>query len=321
MRAAVIANASAGRQTAQQKILTALCDRWQGVELYGVAGYGGELLPKTLPEPAPGTYLGRFSEAMTALLAEKPDLLISIGGDGTSAYAADWLLRSGISLPIFGFGAGTANVGPIVTEHDPENMPAPDSLQVVTMGAIEALDSQGNHIAYGFNDLVIGNTLLGSVDGKTVTLDAYAMASEGAKRTCSCLETIAGPEFKARKNGNLLSTAFPKIGQVVAAPIEKEQESFYGRAVTGALCFTPGSPHRAAVYLSNVPIVCCEEAPYAYEEWLLGGQLLLMEGDTLQLEGLAPTVCAVADGNPYLLPDGSVTLRYVPNLLKVLTRR
>jgi hypothetical protein len=321
MRAAVIANASAGRQTAQQKILTALCDRWQGVELYGVAGYGGEWLPKTLPEPAPGTYLGRFSEAMTSLLAEKPDLLVSIGGDGTSAYAADWLLRNGISLPIFGFGAGTANVGPIVTEHDPEDMPAPDCLQVVTMGAIEALDGNGNHIAYGFNDLVLGNTLLGSVDGQTVTLDAYAMASEGAKRTCRCLETIAGPEFKAQKNGNPLPAAFPKIGQLVASAIEKEQESFYGRAVTGLLCFTPGSPHRAAVYLSSVPIVTCEEAPYGYEEWMVGAQILLQEGDTLHLEGLAPTVCAVADGNPYLLPDGSVTLRYVPNLLKVLTRR
>lgn len=321
MRAAVIANASAGRQTAQREILKTLCERWSGVALYGVAGYGGELLPETLPEPAPGTYLGRFSEAMTSLLAKEPDLLISIGGDGTSAYAADWLLRNGIRLPIFGFGAGTANVGPIVTEHDPADLPEPDDLEVVTMGAIEALDAGGNHIAYGFNDLVLGNTLLGSVDGQTVTLDAYAMASEGAKRTCGCLETIAGPTFTVRKNGSELPTRFAKIGQLVASTIEKEQESFYGRAVTGLLCFTPGSPHRAAVYLSTVPIISCVESPEGFEDWMCGAQLLLQEGDTLQVEGLAPTVCAVADGNPYLLPGGSVTLRYVPNLLKVLTRR
>ena len=58
-----------------------------------------------------------------------------------------------------------------------------------------------------------------------------------------------------------------------------------------------------------------------YSGFLTGSQLLLKEGDRLRLEGLAPEICAVADGNPHLVPEGIVTLQYVPKCLRVLRRR
>lgn len=318
-KVAVIANSSAGRQSAQGRILSALQEKWPQAAFYGVAGYGGELLPQCLPGPESGSYLGKFSQVMEVLLERSPDILVTVGGDGTAAYAADWLLRNGICLPIFGIGAGTANVGPIVTERDADNIPALEELEPVQMGAIEALQTDGTHIAYGFNDMVLGNTLLGSENGQTVTFDAYAMAAEGAKRTCQCLRSIAGESFSVEKNGTALPTKLPNVGQIVASTVERE--NFYGRAVTGLLCFTPGSPFQAAVYVSTVPIITCEESPEGFDDWLCGAQLLLQPGDTLALKGLAPTVCAVADGNPYVLPEGNVLLRYTPNLLTVLIRR
>ena len=318
-KVAVIANSSAGRQSIQSRILGALQEKWPQAALYGVAGYGGELLPDALPGPESGSYLEKFSKVMEILLERSPDILVTVGGDGTAAYAADWLLRNGIDLPMFGMGAGTANVGPIVTERNPENIPVLEELIPVQMGAVEALQPDGTHIAYGFNDLVLGNTLLGSENGQTVTFDAYAMAAEGAKRTCKCLRSIAGENFTVEKNGAVLPTKLPNVGQIVASTVERE--NYYGRAVTGLLCFTPGSPFQAAVFVSTVPIITCEESPEGFDDWLSGAQLLLQPGDDLILRGLAPTVCAVADGNPYVLPEGNVLLRYHPNLLTVLKRR
>lgn len=319
MRAAVIANPAAGRQTAQREILETLCKRWKDAELIGVAGFGGEDLPETLPAPQSERYLDRFSEAMTALTEKTPEVLVAVGGDGTAAYAAEYLLAHGLRIPIFGIGAGTANVGPIVTEHDPNGLPTPDELRTVFIGAVEALSPDGLHIAYGFNDLVLGNTLLGSVDGETVTLDAFAMASDGSKRVCPCLDSVAGKAFSVSKNGALLPTAFPKVGQIIASTVERE--SYYGRAVTGILCYTPDSPCQAAVCLTSVPIITCGENREGFTDWLTCGQLLLEPKDTVAICGLADGVCAVADGNPYLLPEKRVLLRYVPELLQILIRR
>ena len=318
-KVAVIANSSAGKQTAQVKILTALQKKWPEAALYGVAGYGGELLQDTLPGPQAGAYLEKFSFAMESLMAREPDVLVTIGGDGTAAYAADWLLRRNLSVPMFGLGAGTANVGPIVTERDPENIPALEELVPEQMGAVEALTVDGQHIAYGFNDLVLGNTLLGSENGQMVTFEAYAMAAEGARSVCKCLPSIAGPDFTVEKNGTVLPTILPNVGQLVASTVERE--NYYGRAVTGLLCFTPGTPFQASVYVSTIPIITCEESPAGFEDWMCGAQLLLQPGDRLILRGLAPKVCAVADGNPYVLPGGNVLLQYKPNLLTVLKRR
>ncbi len=318
-KVAVIANSSAGKQTQQAKILNALQKKWPQAALYGVAGYGGELLGDTLPGPAEGAYLEKFSKVMEALLERSPDILVTIGGDGTAAYAADWLLRRNISVPMFGMGAGTANVGPIVTERDPENIPSLEELIPEQMGAVEALTPEGEHIAYGFNDLVLGNTLLGSENGQMVTFEAYAMAAEGKRRVCKCLPSIAGPDFTAEKNGVKLAAKLPNVGQLIASTVERE--NFYGRAVTGLLCFTPGTPYQASVFVSAVPIVTCEESSEGFDDWFCGAQLLLQPGDKLILRGLANTVCAVADGNPYVLPEGNVLLEYKPNLLTVLKRR
>lgn len=319
MRVACIANSSAGRQLAQGRMLTALQAKWQDAQLCGVTGYGGNYLEDTMPGPESGSYLEKFYRAMELLMSRQPDMLVAVGGDGTSAYAADWLLRNRIDIPILGLGAGTANVGPIVTERDPDDLPHWKELVPVRTGAIEALQPDMTHIAYGFNDLVLGNSLLGTVDGNMVVLEAAAMARTGAKIQCRCLESIAAEDFIVIKNGKPLPTRFDCVGQIIASTVEAE--NFYGRAVTGLLCFTPGTPCQGAVFLSAKPIVTNEEYPEGFADWFRGAQLLLGPGDILQIRGLHPQVCAVADGNPYLLPDRNVLLRYVPNLFTILKRR
>ena len=64
-----------------------------------------------------------------------------------------------------------------------------------------------------------------------------------------------------------------------------------------------------------------EEDDAGFASWRTGGQLLLAEGAKLTLEGLRQEICAVTDGNPYLLPGGSVTLQYEPDVIRVMKRR
>ena len=110
---------------------------------------------------------------------------------------------------------------------------------------------------------------------------------------------------------------FP-AAQMIVSPVAPDR--FYGRAYTGLLCYTPGSPYQAAAYVSPHPAVSMEEDDAGFSSWRPGAQLLLSEADFLRLDHLRSDVCAVADGNPYLLPEGSVTLHYVPDLIRVLKR-
>ena len=178
MKIAVLANINAGggkAKTALAKIVKA----WSGHELFGAAGFGGEMLPRCLIPGAAEGYVPRLAAAVKALLAVRPKLFVTVGGDGAAAYAAECLIRERSTVPILGIGAGTANAGPIVS-FTADDLPDPESLKKVKLGAVEARDGEGKHIAYGFNDLVIGNTFLGtSPEGETKTYAAKALAASG----------------------------------------------------------------------------------------------------------------------------------------------
>ena len=320
MKIAVLANRSAGGGKAAD-VLKKMQTVWASHTLLGVTGFGGELLPTCLtPEKPEKKYLPALRRAVKRLLAEKPDLFVTVGGDGTAAYAAEELLRLGSTVPLFGIGTGTANVGPIVSCRAGDPLPDPSDLKPERLGAVEALTLSGEHIAYGFNDLVLGNTFLGTDEnGETVTFGAAALAEEGNLKKAKPLGQILKPEGIFRKNlADLPALAYP-AAQLIAAPLE--QDSYYGRAVTGLLCYTPGSPFQAALYISPVPVVSMEENTAGFDSWLPGGQLLLEEGDLVTAEHLEDRVCVIADGNPYTIPENGVGIRYISALLSVLARR
>ena len=323
MKIAVFANMKAGGGKAAPAVIQRICDAWskrQDVELFGVKGFGGEMLPRHLAkEDEPFGYLPRLNAAVCALLREEPDILLTVGGDGAAAYAAECVIRQGSKVPILAIGAGTANVGPIVS-FAADELPEPEALETVSLGAVEASDGEGRHIAFGFNDIVIGNTFLGtSPEGKTKTYQARALAECGALTEASPVKTIFKEGICMSLDGKLMAPPPYAVAQLVASPLGADR--FYGRAVTGLLCYTPDSPYRAALYISPHPVVSMEEDDAGFTGWRTGGQLLLTADDALRLEKLSDDVCVVADGNPYLLPSGSVTLHYEPDVIRVLKRR
>lgn len=317
MKIAVLANIGSGSGKSRAAILDIARD-WVNEEVFGVKGYGGECLSRCLEAPKAEGYIAGFEAALQRIVREEPDFLTLVGGDGTAAYAADWLIRNGIDLPMFGIGTGTANVGPIITEKPGGKLPDPRKLRERKADALEVQTSDRKHLCYGFNDLVLGNTFLGTKDGQTVTFRASALAAEGRLETAKAAPALGGKLLAAWINGKALD--FPFLpAQIILSPLDQKQ--FYGRAVTGLLCYTPGSPYRAALYMSPRPIVSCEESSAGFDSFLPGAQLLLSERDELTIAGLDKEICAVADGNPYLISDGTVKLKLKAKAARILCRR
>ena len=283
-----------------------------GADLFG----GNELKPDILLNIQDAPFMERLTAAIDAVSAYNPDLYVVAGGDGIAAYVADRLLSKAPQCkPHFvGVAMGTANVGPIIT-FTAEQLAAltPDMLRFESCGAVEAFTG-GIHAAYGFNDIVLGNTLLATVNGTTCTVSAAAMYTDGSKLPVSPHAHL-GSEICIAKNGNAIPAGLSAISQIILSTLERER--LYGRAVAGILCFTQGTPEQAAMLLSQRPLVTISYDPRGYEEFSLSSQLLFNKDDRLSVSGLFDDVMIIADGNPIPLMQGSAEFRYLPDIIRI----
>lgn len=320
MRAAVLVNPFAGGADAIEAVFSAVNEFLRPCEVVSARGFGGEQIRSAFccDEPS-GDYRPRLFAAVDSLAAQEPDFFLVAGGDGFAAYVADRLLKTGFVRPrILGVAMGTANVGPIVCRTAGELYGAsPESLAFEGCGAIEAFDG-GESLAYGFNDIVLGNTILGTVDGRAQTILAGAMAENGQKIPAAPLEDIGG-QLAIVKNGVRAPSPLPHTAQIVVSAVERER--LYGRAVSGMLCFTSWTSARAALLLSERPLVVTDYDPRGFETPALSAQILFGEEDTLVLEGLLQEVLVITDGNPYLRRNRPVTLCYRPNVVEIVRCR
>ncbi len=319
MKAAVLLNPQAGGAGRLGEVASAVGALVSGHASIGVTGYGGEILrPGTLlPRPAQTGYLPALHAAVDALASHEPDVYIVAGGDGMAAYVADRLVTRGLRPRLLGVRMGTANVGPIIdfdaAELDGLSL---DTLAFAPCGAVEALDGTA-HVAFGFNDVVVGNTLLSTVDGQAVTVSARALAEEGKLVPEAPLASI-GPALTVVKNGLETPSALSGVSQAVVSCLERENLS--GRAVSGMLCFTGSGPERAALTLSSRPLVVLAPDPRGFARPAAMEQLLFSACDTLSLRGASPEALIVADGNPYTRRAAEIGFRYAPAIIETARR-
>ena len=319
MRIGVLVNPSAGHGQRAQAVISRLEERWQGHELLTVAGPDAPCFSRAelLPEPA-GGYVEKLFGSVRALLAAGTELIVTLGGDGTAAYAAEALGDSRKAVPLLGVGLGTANVGPIVTLGGDDPIPPIESLCFVPGDAIAVCD-HGRRIAAGYNDVVLGNTYLATVDGQTVTADGQALLKEGKVLRGKPLSNVFGPDARVTKNGRPLPVSLPAVGQAIAAPLV--QDRLYGRAVHGIYCYAPDSPTQGALTLSARPLVSYEPDDRGYDAFAPEERLLFSAADEIAVTGLDPSVLAVCDGNPWPIAGGALTLRYIPQDVLIAKRR
>ena len=294
-----------------------LSESWNGHSLFGASGFGGEFFPEEIKPDAPegAGYGARVGHAALSLIDGGAEMLALLGGDGTAAYVADAMIRSNrADIPIFGIAMGTANVGPIIS-HDAlkKGLPAVERLQSVKAGAVEAFDGE-RRVSYGFNDIVIGDTLLATLDGETITADAALLAKEGRIERREPGRCIA-ERVTIRKNGVLSETSMAAISQIIASPVDRDD--FYGRAVTGILCHSPHTPDKAAILFSPHPIVTMAPDDYGFKRPARSETMLFGEDDAIVLSGIDKEALIIADGNPFLRGERDIRLRYMPEIVTI----
>lgn len=317
MRAAVLMNPLSGGADRLPIVCSAIRSFLSGYEIIGADLFGGDVLePHIMLNIQDAPFMERLTAAIDAVSEYHPDLYVLAGGDGIAAYVADRLLsRDPSCRPSFvGVAMGTANVGPIITFTAEELAElTPDMLRFESCGAVEAFTG-GSHAAYGFNDIVLGNTLLATVNGTTCTVSAAAMYKDGSKLPVLPHPHL-GDKLSVAKNGKTIASHLHTTAQIILSTVERER--LYGRAVAGVLCFTQDTEEQAAMLLSQRPLVMISYDPRGYEEFALSSQLLFNKNDKLEVNGLFDDVMIIADGNPIPLMDGCAEFRYLPDIIRI----
>lgn len=271
-----------------------------------------------LSVPRSRGYVEELSAATRALCNWKPELLVCIGGDGLASYVADAMLASGADIPMTGIAAGTANVGPIIGVQASAlcdcAKAATGDFMLARAGAVEAR-SGGRHLGYGFNDVIIAESFLGTLDGKMVNLSAAAMLADGKKLAAVPAADIVTEDFSVRVDGQrcALPEFLPK--QIVASMLRNGELS--GRAMAGVLCSASYAGGLAALALLDTIVVKTGDPDRGFGNFAHSAHMVFGRERCVELSGLAGAAFAIIDGNPWPVSKGTVELAALPDLATV----
>ena len=264
--------------------------------------------------------------AVTRWLADEAasagvDALVVVGGDGTLADAAFAILEGGHQCPILGIGAGSTNVGDLITCRADE-LANLDQADFVTE-SLHALIALCNDqiLALAFNDVVIGSTVLGTLEGNVVDLDATALL-EGEKTPGQpqSIATTSALVTKASGDKVVQVAQGPSVGTIIAG--FAHQNRFYGKAIVGGVCLTSLVGLPAGCLVCEQPIVRMhlERSDLEAQEPLRSAYVSLSEADAIHVAGVSPPAVLCADGNPLvsLQPGDVAQIRVRMNAVDVL---
>lgn len=263
-------------------------------------------------EPRGTGYVQDIEDMVEHALKNDVDLFITAGGDGTASYVASAAIKlqkeGSEPIRILSYPAGTENIGPIV--HKLNNIKTNDlyGMKEVKLDAIEV--SLGNHIlGYGFNDVIIGNTYLGTLDGNVVNLDARALALEGRKKRTSVSHNIVTDDFKVELNGERMNI-HNRILQICISPLQFMSK--VPHVVLGGLMFGIGYDHAATLALLDRNLTDTEVSNWDIHCITNATHLCFDENDTLKLSGFTENAQIIIDGNPFVRTEEEITLRLRP---------
>ena len=265
-----------------------------------------------LPPVPEKSYPLKFDEFASRAFAEGAEVIVTVGGDGVASYAATAIIRQGLDMGILGIPAGTANAGPIVrADHSEDSLDWSrrlDSIEVSCAGKV---------LGYGFNDVILGKSFLGTLDGRLVNLSARAMAQKGEALELADPDiTVAGKDFSVVLNGQ--AQEVPSVGDVKQICVSTlHQDRLMCRAIFGGLLESTGMEAPAAIALLDKNVTDARPGTWSKKMFRRTAHLCFGAGDTVEIEGLADGVCVIIDGNPFVLEDRRITVRCVPDSVKV----
>ena len=293
-------------------VVRKLCDFFSGDEL--LVTDEGLLFPAlpvsyVVPEEAQG-YFAVIRARVKALAAAGAERFISVGGDGTATYVRNAMHELGLNLPILGVAAGTANVGPIVsvTLEQLEGRHISETTEVCYDGI--AVYEKNRFISLAFNDLIVGDTFLGTVNGQTCSLSVRALLEKGEHTPVKPAEHIVTDDFAVELNGVDQIPNTKIIRQIVLAPVA--HESHYGRAVYSVVGKCDWCEKKGVIALCDYIAVSFEEDGTGVDRFSTTQYLIFGPNDQVTLHGFTEDACLICDGNPYLLSGDRFSVRYEP---------
>ena len=312
MKTALLYNYKAGKGLPAELVVRKLCDFFSGDEL--LVTDEGLLFPAlpvsyVVPEETQG-YFDAIKAKVKALADAGAVRFVSVGGDGSATYVKNAMYELGINFPILGVAAGTANVGPIVsvTLEQLEGRHISEAKEVCYDGI--AVYVKDKFISLAFNDLIVGDTFLGTIDGQTCSLSVRALLERGEHTPVKPAEHIVTDGFVIELNGKELVPNREIIRQIVLSPVA--HESHYGRAVYGPVGKCDWCEKKGVIALCDYIAVSFEEDGTGVDRFSSTQYLIFGPNDQVALRGFTEDACLVCDGNPYLMPSDRFAVRYEP---------
>lgn len=321
MKTALFYNPKAGSKLPPSLVLSRLAAFFEGDELLAadsaLLGFG---VPLTAVE-ASTQGLGYFETILArvrALAEAGAERFACVGGDGTATYLRTALYLLGLDLPILGVAAGTANVGPIISVRleDLEGRHVSEARETGCDG-VAVLDREGGLVSLAFNDLIVGDTFLATVDGQSCNVSVHALLDAGELTPQTPREDLIRPDFHVELNGRTIAPALKDVRQIVISSVA--QESHYGRAVYGPIGKCDWSEKKGLIALCDHIAVTFEENDAGTERFSAMQYLLFGPGDSVALRGFVPEAALVCDGNPYKLVGDAFAVRYEKHLVRIIT--
>ena len=286
-------------------------------------GQQGELAASNAVVKQPPELSGRAATQWLAREAASAEVeaLVVVGGDGTFADVAFAIFNSEFRCPILGIGAGSTNVGGLLTCKANEIVELGRADYVVD--SIHALIANYNDqdLALAFNDVVIGSTVLGTLEGKVIDLDATEHMA--GRKIPGQPRSIAAPSASVPKilNDKTIQVAQGSlVGTVIAG--FTHQDRFYGQAIVGGVCLSSLVGLPAGCLVCEQPIVRThlDRSDLEANEPLRSAYVSLGEADAIQLTGIGPPAVLCADGNPLkcLEPEDRTQIRVQMNAVEVV---
>lgn len=319
MTVAVVFNQQASLPLHQLEALGfSLMQFFQGSSFVVCRGYGHQYLAGATVREVDDNpdYKVRLAMMVDTLLSANPDYLVSIGGDGLASYIASQIVRRKAQVTLLGIAAGTANVGPIVS-YTAEAFAKlePSDLEEVTIDGVAVSDESG-FLGIGFNDVILGNSFLGTEDGVCCNLSVEALLLQGKRVPIQVGKRITGDDFAITVDG--VQKAFHvgvPIEQIVISSLQFDK--LYGRAILGALCLGRDRQSLAAVGLCSRNVVDCNPESWNYNGFTTAQHLIIPAHSLVEFSSLGPDAHIVIDGNPFLR-KGKVTCSLIPGVVKAL---
>lgn len=319
-KTAVLYNPKAGKGLPAQQVMARLSAFFPEDEL--LVGEP-ELMCPGLPTVLIGyskddpSYLGLLYSKVRALAQAGADRFVCVGGDGTATYVRNALYLMNCSAPILGVAAGTANVGPIVsvTLEQLEDHTVADTHEVCYDGISVWVDDK--LVSLAFNDLIVGDTFLATVDGQSCNVCVRELLDNGRLVRKSPSEDIVTPDFRVVLNETDQRPASQNIKQIIISSVA--HENHYGRAVYGPIGKCDWCEKKGLIALCDHIAVTFEENDAGTGRFSTMQYLLFGPNDRVLLHGFTENACLVCDGNPYVLNSDRFRVRFEQNLVRTIT--